>query len=61
MSVQWSRTQDVRPEDGTMCEVITEGGAQRTLYFNRGLWFLEDKSMYVYFTPELWREKKEQS
>ncbi len=55
MSGHWITTANARPEDGALCEVITEGGQQHNLVFERGLWFLPDRSMYVYYTPKFWR------
>lgn len=43
------------PPSGTDVEVITPGGDQRSLYYESGLWFLPDRSMYVYFVPAYWR------
>lgn len=44
-----------RPDDGQRCMVITESGDERELIFDRGLWYLPDRSMYVYFQPVFWR------
>lgn len=46
---------DPRPEDGATCIVITASGDERTLIFEKGMWWLPDRSMYVYFTPVFWR------
>lgn len=46
---------EAMPMDGTLCEVITESGDVRNLFYERGLWWLPDRSMYVYFTPTHWR------
>jgi hypothetical protein len=43
------------PPDDTAVEVITPGGDQRPLVYDRGMWWLPDKSMYCYFTPTFWR------
>jgi hypothetical protein len=53
----WNLTKDKRPDDGTLCRVITEGGDERDLIFEKGLWWLPSREMYVYFTPTHWRMK----
>lgn len=54
----------VGPDDedapaGELVTVITPGGDERDLIRQGRLWFLPDKSMYVYFTPVFWRPKEE--
>ena len=34
---------------------MTESGDERELIFENGLWWLPDRSMYVYFTPKYWK------
>lgn len=51
----WNKTAEVRPPNGATVRVITDGGDERTLKFQDNLWWLPDMSMYVYFTPMLWR------
>ena len=53
--VQFVETQYRTPDYNTKCEVITPGGETRELIYDMGLWWLPDKSMYVYFTPTYWR------
>lgn len=53
----WTPTKDELPESGRVVEVITPGGDERDLYYSAPLWFLPDRSMYVYFTPTFWRYK----
>ena len=55
MTTTWTPTTDRLPDDGTLVEVITPGGDQRSLVYSNGLWFLPDRSMYVYFVPTFWR------
>jgi hypothetical protein len=50
----WVRAADAVPDDGSEVDVITPGGAQQRLVYESGLWWLPDRSMYVYFTPEFW-------
>lgn len=47
-----------KPEEGEEVEVITPGGDQRNLVWSRGMWWLPDMSMYVYFRPAFWRSIK---
>lgn len=51
----WTPVAQTLPPDDTAAEVITPGGDQRPLVYDRGLWWLPDKSMYCYFTPTFWR------
>lgn len=52
----WNRTDGpVNPPSNVLLDVITESGDQRQLIFDSNLWWLPDKSMYVYFLPEFWR------
>lgn len=51
----WTQVAEALPADGTAVEVITPGGDQRPLIYDRGLWWLPDRSMYCYFTPTFWR------
>lgn len=50
----WRSVQNDPPPDGVVVEVQNNGGAK--LVKQDGLWFLPDFSMYVYYTPEFWRE-----
>jgi hypothetical protein len=47
---------DSLPPDGTRCVVITPIGDERELIYSSGLWWLPDRSMYVYFLPAFWRK-----
>lgn len=50
----WTRTADQLPPEGE--EVIVLNGWVETTLVRRGrLWWLADGSMYVYYTPDLWR------
>ena len=53
--VPFTETQYRTPDYGTLCEVITNGGDTRELIYDMNLWWLPDKSMYVYFTPKYCR------
>lgn len=54
--MKWTRTVDGVPDDGTHVVVITLTGDERNLFFDRGLWWVPDQSMYVYFVPVFWRK-----
>lgn len=53
---QWWSVQSGFPTPGREVAVITESGDERRLIFESGLWWLPDRSMYVYFTPTMWRD-----
>lgn len=52
---KWTPIRHGVPEDGAEVEVISPSGDQRRLVYDRGLWWLPDRSMYVYFIPAYWR------
>lgn len=54
-NVTWELASRRNPPENALVEVITPGGDQRKLVFSRNLWWLPDKSMYVYFAPTHWR------
>jgi len=51
----WKRTSDEKPPEGLLCMTISPNGMEARLRYSSGLWFTENESMYVYYTPELWR------
>ncbi len=51
----WHNAREVKPPEGELVDVITEGGDQRQLIWKQNLWFLPDLSMYVYFGVSSWR------
>jgi hypothetical protein len=54
----WTPTRDRLPQEHVVVETMTESGAVNTLKRVGRLWFLPDGSMYVYYTPVLWRHFK---
>lgn len=50
----WHNTREVKPPEGELVDVITEGGDHRQLVWGQNLWFLPDLSMYVYFEVSSW-------
>ncbi len=51
----WTRVEDKLPPDGVVVDTISPGGMEQPLKRNGALWFFDDDSMYVYYTPEFWR------
>lgn len=58
----WINVHDRLPEEGIIVEtVISDQHGTRNearLVRQGGLWFFEDRSMYVYYTPTHWREDR---
>lgn len=54
MSTQWRSVHADPPPEGVVVQVQNNGGAR--LVYERGLWWFPDRSMYVYYSPEFWRE-----
>lgn len=53
----WTRTEDALPDEGIPVDTLSEGGLQTTLVRQGVFWYLEDRSMCVYYIPKYWREK----
>lgn len=53
----WNRADIVKPVEKVQVLAMDEGGQVRTLVYHRNLWWSEDMSMYVYFTPKFWKLK----
>lgn len=51
----WNQTKHHLPPENEVVKVITESGDEYELVYSSGLWFLPDKSMYVYFVPVYWK------
>ena len=43
------------PEDGVVVDTISPNGLQQTLKRSGNLWFVPDGSMYVYYSPMMWK------
>ncbi len=56
----WTRTAEMLPPDGIIVDtMISDIGGERNhqrLYRKGRLWFFDDGSMYVYYTPTHWSE-----
>lgn len=55
MAESWTRPSVKMPPPGVLVDAISPSGSETRLIVIDGLWFLEDKSMYVYWVPEFWR------
>lgn len=51
---EWRQTAQELPTQGVEVEAIN-GGLVVRLVFDKALWWLPDRSMYVYYTPRVWR------
>lgn len=51
----WKITENERPEDGVVVLTMDSGGNEQTLKLSGNLWWFPDGSMYVYYTPKMWR------
>lgn len=56
----WTRTDQMLPPEGIIVDtMISDIGGERNqqrLYRQGRLWFSDDGSMYVYYTPTHWSE-----
>lgn len=52
--MMWNTSLDTQPESGTMVEVSHRGDRYK-MWYDSGLWFVEDKTVYCYYIPEYWR------
>ena len=55
MPDNYTRTAVSLPPEGVVVDTISEGGQDVRLKRIEKLWFFEDGSMYVYYTPIMWR------
>ena len=55
MQERWRSVRGIPPPVGVGIETKSEGGLIQTLIYDRGLWWVRDKSMYVYYTLTHWR------
>lgn len=55
----WWNADVLLPTDDREVVCLAPSGEERTLRYDRDLWWLPDKSMYVYFTPTHWREARQ--
>lgn len=57
----WTETDANLPPPDTVVMTMDSGGACQKLQLHKGLWFFEDMSMYVYYTPKRWKLLEETS
>ncbi len=55
----WIETETRKPPTGVAVETKIDDRAgcrnEQRLVFDRNLWWLKDRSMYVYYTPTHWK------
>lgn len=51
----WERTASKLPPEDKLVNTLSEGGIEAKLKRQGNLWFVEDGSMYVYYTPVFWK------
>ena len=52
-TLQWQPI-ETAPE-GEAIETFSPNGLQQILIRENGLWWTQDKAIYVYYTPQFWR------
>jgi hypothetical protein len=55
MKTEWVRTEEKLPPENLPVETMSESGQHQILVRKNNLWFFEDGSMYVYYTPVSWK------
>lgn len=55
-ATNYKRVDREAPPEGVVVETVTDTGFVSQLKRQGSLWFIPDGSMYVYYTPTLWRE-----
>ena len=55
MNRDWTETRDSTPPEGELVETMNSSGQVINMIRQGGLWFFEDKSMYVYYVPQRWK------
>lgn len=50
----WFETHVAKPMEDTKIIGMDSGGHEHKLIYSKNMWWLRDKSMYVYFTPVRW-------
>jgi hypothetical protein len=50
----WISTADRLPPEGEVV-IVLNGDTETTLKRRGSMWFFPDGSMYVYYTPKVWR------
>lgn len=53
----WIHITNQLPPENVVVETQSESGMEQDLILHKNLWWFDDMSMYVYYTPRLWRRK----
>lgn len=53
--MSWIKTSQSLPPEGKLVETMSSGGQVQNMFLKKNLWWVEDGSMYVYYTPAFWR------
>jgi hypothetical protein len=53
-AVVWRNADSDPPPEGVVVLTMSPGGIQQKLKRCGRLWFVEDGTMYVYYTPQFW-------
>ena len=53
----WKHTATELPENDVVVDAMDSGGHVQDLKRDGNLWWFPDGSMYVYFTPIMWKHK----
>lgn len=56
MHNQWYETDEALPADGQRVMTMNSVGHESELVYKSNLWWLPDMSMYVYYSPKMWKE-----
>jgi hypothetical protein len=51
----WTPTETMPPPENVVVDAMDSGGHVQRLVRSGRLYFVEDRSMYVYFTPTHWK------
>lgn len=51
----WVPTSRMLPREGETVRAMDSGGHVQTLVYDKGLWWFPDRSMYVYYVPQMWQ------
>jgi hypothetical protein len=55
---EWFSPKDKLPEEGVVVDTLNSSGQMTQLKRQGNLWFFADGSMYVYYVPTFWCERK---
>ena len=55
MITTWTKTDSILPKEGELVQTMNSTGVVQLLRRKGHLWFHADYSMYVYYTPTMWK------